>query len=114
LAPDELRRIGGEQEIIARYAPDKAVETLSVLVVEPKDRDRLLTLLERVLADRRVQLIQPSAAQRAMLPVSAACSAQWSRRPAGSRRGSRLIPGKARVRIAKPRVTLAKKSAGAA
>jgi hypothetical protein len=36
LAPDELRRIGGEQEIIARYAPDKAVETLSVLVVEPK------------------------------------------------------------------------------
>ena len=32
LAPDEARRIGGEQEIIARYEPDKAVETLPVLL----------------------------------------------------------------------------------
>ena len=67
LAPDEARRIGGEQEIISRYEPEKAVETLPVLVAEPKDRDRLLTLLERVLADQRVQRIQPSAEQKAML-----------------------------------------------
>ena len=65
--PTRLRRIGGEQEIIARYEPEKAVETLPVLVAEPKDRDRLLTLLERVLADQRVQRIQPSAEQKAML-----------------------------------------------
>jgi len=32
-----------------------------------KDRERLLTLLERVLADKRVQLIEPSPEQRAML-----------------------------------------------
>ena len=67
LALDQARRIGGEQEIIARYEPEKAVETLPALVADRKDRDRLLTLLERVLADRRVQRIQPSAAQKAML-----------------------------------------------
>ena len=67
LPRDEVRRIGGEQEIIARYEPDKAVETLPVLLAKRKDRDRLLTLLERVLADKRVQLIEPSPEQTAML-----------------------------------------------
>ncbi len=67
LAPDEARRIGGEQEIIARYEPDKAVETLPALLAERKDRERLVSLLERVLADKRVQRIQPSAEQKAML-----------------------------------------------
>ena len=114
LAPDEARRIGGEQEIIARYEPEKAVETLSVLVAQPKDGDRLLTLLERVLADRRVQRIQPSAEQKAMLARIRRVLRAVERRPAGSRRGSRPTPGSARVAIAKPRVALAKKSAGAA
>ena len=67
LPRDEARRIGGEQEIIARYEPDKAVETLPVLLAKGKDRDRLLTLLERVLADKRVQLIEPTPEQTAML-----------------------------------------------
>lgn len=67
LPRDEVRRIGGEQEIIARYEPDKAIETLPVLLAKRKDRDRLLTLLERVLADKRVQLIEPSPEQRANL-----------------------------------------------
>ena len=97
LAPDEARRIGGEQEIIARYEPEKAVETLPVLVAEPKDRDRLLTLLERVLADQRVQRIQPSAEQKAMLARIRRVLGAVERRPAGSRRGSRLTPGSARV-----------------
>ena len=47
---DEARRIGGEQEIIARYEPEKAVETLPLLLSDANDRDRLLTLLDRVLA----------------------------------------------------------------
>ncbi len=64
---DEVRRIGGEQEIIARYEPEKAVETLPAVLAKRKDRDRLLTLLERVLADKRVQRIQPSPQQTAML-----------------------------------------------
>jgi hypothetical protein len=67
LALDEVRRIGGEQEIIARYEPERAVETLPALLPDRADRDRLLTLLERVLADERVQSIQPSAEQTAML-----------------------------------------------
>ena len=36
---DEVRRIGGEQEIIARYEPDKAVETLPVLLAR-RERPR--------------------------------------------------------------------------
>jgi pimeloyl-ACP methyl ester carboxylesterase len=67
LPRDEARRIGGEQEIIARYEPEMAVETLPVLLAKRKDRDRLLTLLERVLADKRVQRIEPSTEQVAML-----------------------------------------------
>jgi hypothetical protein len=43
------------------------VETLPALLPDRADRDRLLTLLERVLADERVQRIQPSAEQTAML-----------------------------------------------
>jgi hypothetical protein len=65
--PDVARRIWGEQEIIARYEPEKAVETLPVLLSERKDRERLLTLLDRVLADKRVQRIQPSPEQKSML-----------------------------------------------
>ncbi len=67
LPRDEVRRIGGEQEIIARYEPERAIETLPALLARKKDRMRLLTLLERVLADRRVQRIKPSAQQTAML-----------------------------------------------
>ncbi|HEU0199188.1 MAG TPA: DUF3141 domain-containing protein [Burkholderiaceae bacterium] len=67
LAPDEVRRIAGEQEIIARHEPEKAVDTLPVLLAQRKDRDRLVTLLERLLADTRVQRIQPTAEQTLML-----------------------------------------------
>jgi hypothetical protein len=65
--PDEARRIWGEQEIIARYEPEKAVATLPVLLSERKDRERMLTLLDRVLGDKRVQRIQPSPEQKSML-----------------------------------------------
>ncbi len=67
LPPDEVRHIGGEQEIIARYEQERAIETLPLLLARREDRDRLVTLLERVLADKRVQRIQPSAEQTAML-----------------------------------------------
>jgi len=67
LPMDEARRIGGKQEIIARYEPDQAVMTLPALLRDPPDRQHLLTLLDRVLADKRVQRIQPSPEQTAML-----------------------------------------------
>ena len=62
-----MRRIAGEQEIIARYEPERAVETLPALLSDRKQRDRLLTLLDRVLADPRVQRIEPTPRQRAVL-----------------------------------------------
>ncbi|HEY2189027.1 MAG TPA: DUF3141 domain-containing protein, partial [Caldimonas sp.] len=64
---DQVRRIGGQQEIIARYEPDKAIDTLPLLLADRKERDRLLTLVERLVADPRVQRIEPTAQQRAML-----------------------------------------------
>ena len=87
LPPDELRRIGGEQEIIARYEPERAVETLPVLLARRQDRDRLVTLLERVLADKRVQRIQPSAEQTAMLARIRRVLGWDGRRPGWARRG---------------------------
>ena len=111
MSPDELRRIGGEQEIIARYEPERAIETLPVLVAGRKDRNRLLTLLERVLADPRVLRIRPSAEQKAMLARIRSVLSAVERQPAGSRRRSRHAPGKAGVRLAKPRVALAKRAA---
>jgi pimeloyl-ACP methyl ester carboxylesterase len=67
VARDEARRIRGEQEIIVRYEPEKAIETLPALLADRADRDRLLTLLDRLLADERIQRVHPSAEQLAML-----------------------------------------------
>ena len=63
---DEWRRIRGEQEIIVRHAPEQAIATLPLLLDED-ERLRMMTLLERVLADRRVQQAKPTAEQVAML-----------------------------------------------
>ena len=65
-----------------RYEPERAVETLPALLGERVDRDRLFTLLDRLLADKRVQHVEPSADQMAMLERirGVLCSA-GSRRP---------------------------------
>ena len=85
---DEARRIGGEQEIIARYEPDKAVETLPLLLSDANGRGRLLTLLDRVLGDKRVQRIQPSAEQSAMLARIRGVLASPDARKGAKRRGN--------------------------
>jgi hypothetical protein len=64
---DQWRRVRGEQEIIARYEPEQSINTLPELLGHPADRERLLMLMERVLADKRVQADKPSAEQMAML-----------------------------------------------
>jgi hypothetical protein len=64
---DEQRRIRGEQEIIVGREPEKAIATLPRLLAKRTDRDRLVALLDRLLADRRVQSVEPSADQLAML-----------------------------------------------
>jgi pimeloyl-ACP methyl ester carboxylesterase len=64
---DEARRIRGRQEIIVKYELERALETLPALLADARDRERLLLLLERILADRRVQRMDPSPEQLAML-----------------------------------------------
>jgi hypothetical protein len=51
---EQMRRIRGEQDIIVRYEPERALHTLAKLLADPADRERALMLLERLLADPRV------------------------------------------------------------
>jgi len=67
LPADQWRRIRGEQEIIVSYEPEQAVATLPMLLADGTDHERLLTLLDKLLADERVQSVEPTDAQRAML-----------------------------------------------
>jgi pimeloyl-ACP methyl ester carboxylesterase len=64
---EEVRRIAGQQQIAVHYEPQKALETLPSLLPAAHDRERLLTLLDRVLSDKRVQRIQPTPGQKAMV-----------------------------------------------
>ena len=67
MAPDQWRRIRGEQEIIVRYEPEHALATLPELLSDPRDREKLVTLVQRLLADSRVQGAKPSTEQLAMV-----------------------------------------------
>ena len=62
-APDEWRRIRGEQEIIVRYEPERALATLPKLLADPSDRQKLVTVVRKLLADERVRRRQPSSQQ---------------------------------------------------
>jgi hypothetical protein len=67
LPRDAQRRIRGEQEIIVRYEPEKALASLPKLLSDPADRTRLAAFLDKLLADPRVQPVQPTAQQRELL-----------------------------------------------
>jgi pimeloyl-ACP methyl ester carboxylesterase len=67
MPPDQWRRVRGEQDIIVRYAPDEALATLPKLLQDDADRARLVTLVQRLLADERVQRAKPSTEQIAMI-----------------------------------------------
>jgi pimeloyl-ACP methyl ester carboxylesterase len=64
---DEWRRVLGEQEIIATYEPDQAIATLPALLPQRKDRERLLTLLDRLANDPRVRREGLTPEQQTML-----------------------------------------------
>jgi len=64
LSADEWRRVRGEQEIIVRYEPDAALATLPKLLAKRADRERLVTLVRRLLDDTRTR---PSSEQLDMV-----------------------------------------------
>jgi hypothetical protein len=66
-APDEWRRIRGEQDIIVRYAPERAIATLPKLLARRGDRERLVRLVRALLADERMRRFAPTGEQLAMI-----------------------------------------------
>jgi pimeloyl-ACP methyl ester carboxylesterase len=67
LPRDEARRLRGEQEIIVRYEPEKALATLPKLLRDPADRARLVEFLQKLFADPRMQPVKPSPSQLEIL-----------------------------------------------
>jgi hypothetical protein len=64
---DQWRRVRGEQEIIATYEPEQAIATLPALLPQREDRERLLTLLDRLANDPRVRREGLTPEQRTMV-----------------------------------------------
>jgi pimeloyl-ACP methyl ester carboxylesterase len=65
--PEAFRRIRGRQEIIARHDLEQAIATLPKLLRDRDDRWRLLTLLDKLMVDPRVQAGEPTEQQLEML-----------------------------------------------
>jgi pimeloyl-ACP methyl ester carboxylesterase len=55
ISREQMRRIRGEQDIIVRYEPERALHTLPKLLADPADRNRLRTLIQRLLGDERMR-----------------------------------------------------------
>jgi pimeloyl-ACP methyl ester carboxylesterase len=66
LPAEQWRRIDGEQHIITLYEPEQAFRTLPDLVASPAERARLLALLDRLKADRRVHKLELDPQQEEM------------------------------------------------
>jgi len=56
MSREQMRRVRGEQDIIVRYEPERALATLPRLLTDPADRDRLLALIKRLLGDERMRV----------------------------------------------------------
>jgi pimeloyl-ACP methyl ester carboxylesterase len=100
--PDQWRRIRGEQDIIVRYEPEKAIAALPKLLAKHGDRERLVTVVRRLLGDERMRRFEPTTQQLAMIenigetlhvePVRSrvrATARKAARKPAAARRRSR-------------------------
>jgi hypothetical protein len=94
---DQWRRIRGEQEIIVRYEPEQALATLPKLLARRGDRDKLVTLVRRLLADDRVQRGSRPTEQLAMVEhigETLAVDTKASRRPPVRRKSKTKAAGK--------------------
>jgi pimeloyl-ACP methyl ester carboxylesterase len=94
-SPEEWRRIRGEQEIIVRYEPERAMATLPELLKAPGDREKLAALARALLGDERVER---SEEQLAMVErIGSALKAARPQRAAAPRKGNgRATRGRAR------------------
>jgi pimeloyl-ACP methyl ester carboxylesterase len=63
ISRERERRVRGEQEIIVRYEPKRALQTLPHLLRRSTDRERLLTLMEAVFAEAKLGNIKPTPQQ---------------------------------------------------
>ena len=78
---EQQRRIRGRQSIIVRYEPQRALETLPKLVKNPEDKRRLLSVIDRLLSDPRVQGLETTDQQKLMLDtISSVLGAPGARR----------------------------------
>ena len=66
LSREHAGRVRGEQEIIVRYEPERALQTLPNLLRRPADRERLLTLMEAVFTEAKIGKIKPTPGQLSM------------------------------------------------
>jgi hypothetical protein len=64
---EQWRRIRGEQEIIVRYEPDRALETLPQLLASRAERERFLALVSKLISDERILALKPTDEQIEML-----------------------------------------------
>jgi len=82
LSREQMRRIRGEQDIIVHYEPDRALHTLPKLLADAADRERLLTLIGRLLADERVRARKLTAEDSARVDAILGVLGAPPRRPA--------------------------------
>jgi hypothetical protein len=86
VTPDGWRRIRGEQDIIVRYEPERAIAALPILLRDPADRERAHHAGAGLLADERVQR-RSRRRSRSRCSRTSASGSTW-RRGAARRRGS--------------------------
>jgi hypothetical protein len=104
---DAARRVRGAQAVIVEHDPERALQALPALVKEPGERERLLVLLERLMADRRVYT-RATPTQRAMLArirrvlEPAAKPAAKARKPAAKVRKPAARAGKPAAKAKRP------------
>src|SRR5499433_1721538 len=82
LSREQMRRIRGEQDIIVHYEPERALHTLPKLLADAADRERLLALIGRLLADERVRARKLTAEDSTRVDSILSVLGAPSRRPA--------------------------------
>jgi hypothetical protein len=103
MAADEWRRVRGEQEIIVRYEPERALATLPQLLKVPGDKDRLVTLARQLLGDERVQRSEEQLAMISHIGDTLAVKRAAPRGAARRGKGRAARPGAAVKAVAKRR-----------